>query len=150
MDMNLNKFQEIVENRRDWHAMVLNLRLQYGRPWRLSWQGSACNAGDLSSIPGLGRWRREWLPTPVPWPGQFHGLQPASLLCLWEFSRQQYWSGLPCPPPGDLPDPGVKLRSLKSPVLAGGSFTTTVTGKPLLDVWMVSIFPQSMACLFIL
>ena len=28
-----------------------------------------------------------------------------------EFSRQEYWSGLPFPPPGDLPDPGIKLRS---------------------------------------
>ena len=37
---------------------------------------STCNAGDPSSIPGLGRfpWRREWLPTPVFWPGEFHGL----------------------------------------------------------------------------
>ena len=36
---------------------------------------SACNVGDLSSVPGLGRfpWRRERLPTPVFWPGEFHG-----------------------------------------------------------------------------
>ena len=44
-----------------------------------------------------------------------------------EFSRQEYWSGLPCPPPGDLPDPGIKLASLLSPVLAGGFFTTSAT-----------------------
>ena len=31
------------------------------------------------------------------------------------FSRQEYWSGLPCPPSGDLPDPGIKLKSLISP-----------------------------------
>ena len=36
------------------------------------------------------------------------------------FSRQEYCSGLPCPPPGDLPDPGIKLTSLMSPALAGG------------------------------
>ena len=35
------------------------------------------------------------------------------------FSRQEYWRGLPCPPPGDLPDPGIKPMSLMSPVLAG-------------------------------
>ena len=35
------------------------------------------------------------------------------------FSRQKYWSGLPCPPPGDLPDPGFKLASLLSSALAG-------------------------------
>ena len=40
------------------------------------------------------------------------------------FSRQKYWSGLPFPPPRDLPDPGVKPMSL---VLAGGFFTTSAT-----------------------
>ena len=34
------------------------------------------------------------------------------------FSQQEYWSGLPCPPPGDLPDPGIELASLVSPALA--------------------------------
>ena len=33
------------------------------------------------------------------------------------FPRQEYWSGLPCPPPGDLPDPGIKPASLMSPAL---------------------------------
>ena len=41
------------------------------------------------------------------------------------FSRQEYWSGLPCPPPGDLPNPGIKPASLISPVLAGRFFTTS-------------------------
>ena len=40
-----------------------------------------------------------------------HGLQPTRLLCPWGFSRQEYWSGLPCPPPGDLPNPGIEPRS---------------------------------------
>ena len=40
------------------------------------------------------------------------------------FSRQQYWSGLPCPPSGDLTDPEIKPASLESPELAGGFFTT--------------------------
>ena len=43
------------------------------------------------------------------------------------FSRQKYWSGLPWPPPEDLPDPGVKPASLASPALAGGFFTTSTT-----------------------
>ena len=43
------------------------------------------------------------------------------------FSRQDYWSGLPCPPPGDLPDPGTEPASLMSPALAGGLFTTSAT-----------------------
>ena len=37
------------------------------------------------------------------------------------------WSGLPCPSPGDLPDPGIKHASLTSPALAGGFFNTTTT-----------------------
>ena len=41
------------------------------------------------------------------------------------FSRQEYWSELPCPPPGDLPDPGLKPASLKSPALTGRFFTTS-------------------------
>ena len=43
------------------------------------------------------------------------------------FSRQKYWSGLSCPPAGDLPNPGIKPTSLKSPALAGGFFTTSAT-----------------------
>ena len=40
------------------------------------------------------------------------------------FLRQEHWSGLPFPPPGDLPDPGTKPTSLTSPALVGGFFTT--------------------------
>ena len=45
------------------------------------------------------------------------------------FSRQEHWSGLPCPSPGDLPNPGLKSVSLTSPTLAGGCFTTSATQK---------------------
>ena len=38
-------------------------------------------------------------------------------------SRQEYWSGVPCPSPGDFPDPRIEPASLVSPVLAGGFFT---------------------------
>ena len=43
------------------------------------------------------------------------------------FSRQEYWSELPCPSPSDLPDPGIEPQSLASPALAGGFFTTSAT-----------------------
>ena len=43
------------------------------------------------------------------------------------FSRQEYWSGLPWPPPGDLPNPGIEPTTLISPALAGGFFTTSAT-----------------------
>ena len=43
------------------------------------------------------------------------------------FSRQKYWSGLPCPPPGDLPNPGIEPRS---PVLQVDSSLSEPPGKP--------------------
>ena len=43
------------------------------------------------------------------------------------FLRQEYWSGLPCLPPGDLPDPGIEPAALMSPSLAGRLFTTSAT-----------------------
>ena len=52
------------------------------------------------------------------------------------FPRQEYWSGLPFLPPGDLPDPGTEPRSLESPALAGGFFTTEPPGKPRLDLFI--------------
>ena len=44
-----------------------------------------------------------------------------------EFSRQEYWSGLLCPLPEDLTNPGIELASNMSPALAGGFFTTSAT-----------------------
>ena len=44
------------------------------------------------------------------------------------FSRQEYWSGLPCPPLGDVPYPGLEPMSPASPALAGGFFTTEPSG----------------------
>ena len=46
------------------------------------------------------------------------------------FSRQEYWSGLPFPSAGDLPNPGIKPASPVSIALGGGFFTTTPPGKP--------------------
>ena len=43
------------------------------------------------------------------------------------FSRQEYWSGLPCPPPEDLPNPRIKPMSLMSPALADELFITSAT-----------------------
>ena len=53
------------------------------------------------------------------------------------FSRQEYWSELPLPSPGDLPNPGIEPWSLTSPALAGRFFTTSTT-------WELSIFPSLM------
>ena len=48
-----------------------------------------------------------------------------------EFSRQEYWSGLPFPTPEDLPNPRIEPQSLASPALAGRFFTTAPHGKLL-------------------
>ena len=45
------------------------------------------------------------------------------------FSRQEYWSGLPCPPPGHIPKPGIAPTSLMSPALVGRLFTSSTTQK---------------------
>ena len=47
------------------------------------------------------------------------------------FSRQEYWSGWPCPPPGHPPDLGIEPASLMSLALAGGYFTTSATWEAL-------------------
>ena len=63
----------------------------------------------------------------------------SNCLCPWTtahqaplsmgFSRQEYWNGLPFLPPGNLPDPGIKPKSPKSPALVGGFFTTKPSRK---------------------
>ena len=77
-----------------------------------------------------------------------HACMLAQLLChmqlfvmLWTvacqaplsmgLSQQEYWSGLPIPTPGDLPDPGIEYAS---PLLAGGFFTTSVTSDSSMNV----------------
>ena len=59
------------------------------------------------------------------------------------FSRQEYWTGFPCPPAGDLPDPGTEPVS---PALAGRFFATEPSGKPQLEILeltcITNIFPS--------
>ena len=61
---------------------------------------------------------------------QLHGLWLTRILCPWDFSRQEYWSGLPFPSPWHLPDLGINPMSPASPALTGGFFTTEPSGKP--------------------
>ena len=65
----------------------------------------------------LGGFSRVWL-FATPWTVAHQA--PLSM----GFSRQEYWTGLPFPPPGDLPNPEIESVSLKSPALAGRFFTT--------------------------
>ena len=53
------------------------------------------------------------------------------LHCPWGFSRQEYWSGLPGPPSGDLSVPGIELLSLVYSALAAGFFTASITWEAL-------------------
>ena len=55
------------------------------------------------------------------------------------FSRQEYWSRLPYPSPGYLPNPGIEPESFMSPTLAGGFFTTSAT-------WEAQIFLFFFGC----
>ena len=63
----------------------------------------------------------------TPWTGAYQ----ASL--SMGFSRQEYWSELPFPSPGDLPDPGIKPRS---PTLEADALTSEPPGKPQNFVWL--------------
>ena len=58
------------------------------------------------------------------------------------FSRKEYWRGLPCPPPGDLPNPGIEPASLKSPELAGRLFTTSA-------IWEACVCVCVCVCVYI-
>ena len=58
-----------------------------------------------------------------------------------DFSRQEYWRGLPFPPPGDPLDPRIKPVALVSPVLAGGFLTSeppNVRGRPQIHIFLQS------------
>ena len=56
------------------------------------------------------------------------------------FPRQEYWSGLPFPSPGDLPDPGIKT---KSPTLASGFFTTEPSFMNLVSLQCLGVFHET-------
>ena len=56
------------------------------------------------------------------------------------FSRQEYWSALPFPPPGDLSDPRIEPASVTSPALAGRFFTTNRSLSMEMIIWFLSFF----------
>ena len=76
----------------------------------------------------------------TPWTIACHAL------LSMEFSRQEYWSGLPFPTPGDLPDQGIEPTFFVSPALAGRFFTTVPPGKPkdLLLLFSLSVMSNSL------
>ena len=80
-------------------------------------KASACNAGDLNLIPGLGKF-----------PGEGNG-NPLQYSCLGNPRDRgaRDWSESPCPPPGNLLDPGTEPASFMSVSLAGRFFTPSAT-----------------------
>ena len=75
---------------------------------------------------------KAYLTLETPWTVAFQGLLTMG------FYRQEYWSGLPLPSPGDLPDSGIEPTS---PALAGGFFTTEPPGKPSFPLRFVQFQP---------
>ena len=65
------------------------------------------------------------------------------------FSRQEYWNGSPCPPPGDLPDAGIKPKSLSSPALAGRVFITKLHLGRLIVRMQLSLIEDSICFCFV-
>ena len=59
-----------------------------------------------------------------------------------DFSRQECWSGLPCPSPGDLPNPGIKPTPLRSPALADRFFTISTTWEAQYNLIVGSLYLQ--------
>ena len=107
--------------------------------WR-AWRNNTLRAP--STVPSSGEVLSVWrwlLPSLSPlWPASLlSGFSRLTLVTLQTvvcqapltmgFSRQEYWNGLPCPPPGDLPDPGIETTSLTPPALADGFFTNSAT-----------------------
>ena len=81
-------------------------------------------------------WRRKCQPTLVFLPAKSYGQRSLVGYSPWSHNEQEYCSGLPHPPPGDLPKPGIEPKSF---ALAGRFFTTEPPGKPV-SIFLTTFF----------
>ena len=140
---------------REWVAIPFSR----GSSWLRDWTCVSCKSPALSgrfftthtTWEALGArkgclWGRDtklsqkFLPTVVPREIKF------SVELSVEFSRQEYWSGLPFPPPRNLPDPGIEPLSLMSPALTGRFFTTSITWEAQSLSYLVEIVTLITKC----
>ena len=114
------------------------LHIRWPKYWSFSFSISPSN--EYSGLISL---RIDWFDLLAVHLLQHHSWK-ASILCHSAFFMVQLWhpymtTGLLCPPPGDLPNPGIKPISLMSPALTGRFFTTEPPGKPKQQKFIVSL-----------
>ena len=122
MDMSLSKLQELVMDREAWCVAIHGVAKSQTR---LSDRTELMKKSVTSVMCVLFKPLSHVQFFAIHWAAARQ--TPLSM----EFSRQKYWSGLLCPPPGHLPNPGMETASLKSPALAGRFFTTSATWEAL-------------------
>ena len=129
MEMSLSKFWEIVKDKEVWCAAV------HGITKKHNCVTEQCQQGTMKDTPYGSRDRSKSVcvlnHSVISNSWQPQGLQHTRALCPWGFSRQEYWSGLPYLPPGDLPNPGIKPRS---PILQAILYQLTHQGSPSLRI----------------
>ena len=119
-----NEQSEPAASREITHRLLLMMKFKIFK-WKLEfWKTYICH-NELNSFPGLKGVCVHTLSHIQLFAATWTVAHQAPLSI--SFSRQEYCSGLPFPPPGDLPDPGIEPAS---PALAGGFFTTEPPGKP--------------------
>ena len=138
MDMSLSKLWELVMDREAWSAAVHGVA-KVGHDWATELEWTEMKPKMLNEWTSTRSWAwahcnisANWMTYPqAPWQFQVPQLCPTlwphELYKFMEFSRQECWSGLPCPPPGDLPNPAMEPRS---PALRTESLPAVPQRKP--------------------